>query len=164
MRDSFSYVTRDPFGVPARDSGKAWACAHPPPATVLGPSSPNVIQHTKCLLLLYAVDNFGRGCGTRTHGLLLPPRTKHDNFYMSAWSGYRDSNSGPPAPKAGALPTALYPAHADTYDMFVTGQELGARTLSRRTAGSCANPRSCMVRPEGVEPPTLWSEAKCSIH
>ena len=36
---------------------------------------------------------------------------KNRRFYQKQrfWSECRDSNSGPPAPKAGALPTALHP-------------------------------------------------------
>ena len=40
------------------------------------------------------------------------------------WSGCRDSNSGPPRPERGALPTALHP-DADLRELCHVGEGLG---------------------------------------
>ena len=47
-------------------------------------------------------------------------------FLCTRWSGRRDSNSGPPAPKAGALPTALRPDQRVHSLTCLTERELGA--------------------------------------
>jgi hypothetical protein len=52
----------------------------------------------------------------------------------SQWSGCRDLNSGPPAPKAGALPTAPHPDHWEP--ILEIYYRAGARTLPRQWRGT----------------------------
>ena len=63
----------------------------------------------------------------------------------SEWSGRGDSNSRPPAPKAGALPTALLPGDAGCYRRHQPSQ-------------ACA-PADGVSRPDGSLPPGEASAA-----
>ena len=64
------------------------------------------------------------------------------------WSGCRDSNSGPPRPERGALPTALHP-DADPRKLSHIGESFKTcavmwRSVSRTWhATNCATPRRC---------------------
>ena len=52
-----------------------------------------------------------------------PPKQKSTSIHLEStcyfWSEWRDSNSRPPAPKAGALPTAQHPVILNTLVLYL---------------------------------------------
>ena len=69
-----------------------------------------------CSILLSYGRKYGAGDGIRTRDIQLGRLTLYQLSYSRTWSGRLDSNQRPPAPKAGALPTALRPAkHVISY-------------------------------------------------
>ena len=71
-------------------------------------------------------------------------------FFLYRWSEWRDLNPRHPAPKAGALPTALHPVI-----QFLI--RLGGFSQSRR-ATNCATPGYCVVLSGGVDTPKLLGQ------
>ena len=67
-------------------------------------------------------------------------QVKNGSFSADFWSKWRDSNSRPPVPETGALPTALHLEMVKNIEFSVSGQTCG-QTENLRTIKTSGEPK-----------------------